>query len=573
MGREAQYSNVLHTSRRGPLPLRRVHPIHGSSNLIWWQQTKSFHHASTMLSGSKPDRLCLVSLIASFAPIGLVHCQGRRMFLKDLNPKRLERGRKLCSAPMLHRRRYKMDTIKVTSSPDDSSHQLCYFSVCWPFFRSCCPYFIIVIRKFAELQPVRALQAGISSLKMKLSRVLSRTHSQEDLTLRKHTPWIASPLERDEAENSSEHNTPPHNAKHTTAHEKALHFDLPHHHHDRSLPPFKRHHESSTIELFYDLFFVANLASFTVNHEIVNADSLKNYIGFFTILWFTWLETTLFDVRFATDSVFDRICKAISFGVMTGFAVCGAIYDTSHVGENVKAFRALALILMVSRLGLVVQYGVVLYYVREYRKTMAPMLATMGTLFLSAMIFLGTFWGYHLKDTGDSFPNQEGGPETYIAYYIVVCFEATAVITISCVWRVISFKRTHLVCSLEPTRSSFCSLHPLITTQVVLLMSFASPGRTYWSSYPNHHGRRHNRHDQVRLDDPAKLHHHHLLQRHRHHHLLRPSHLLHLGPLLRPDRARPLRHHPPADLGDPALPPARLHLTDGGGKHGADSVE
>ena len=281
---------------------------------------------------------------------------------------------------------------------------------------------------------------------MKLSHVLSRTQSREDLTLRKHTPWIASPLETDDGAHDSGHNTPPQDAKQVTTREKAIDFHLPHHH-DRTLPPFKHHHESSTVELFYDLFFVANLATFTVNHEIVDGDSLKNYLGFFTILWFTWLETSLFDVRFATDSVFNRVCKAISFGVMTGFAICGAIYDTTNVAENLKAFRALALILMVSRLALVVQYGVILWYVRDYRKTLAPLLSTMGTLFISAMIFLGTFWGYDMDNTGESFPNQEGGPKTYVAYYVVVCFEAAAVIAISCIWRVVSFKRTHLVSS------------------------------------------------------------------------------------------------------------------------------
>jgi low temperature requirement protein LtrA len=208
---------------------------------------------------------------------------------------------------------------------------------------------------------------------------------------------------------------------------------------------FKHHHESSTVELFYDLFFVANLTTFTVNYEIVDADSLKNYIGFFTILWFTWLETSFFDVRFATDSVFNRVCKAISFGVMTGFAICGAIYDTQNVGENVKAFRALSIILMVSRLALVVQNGIVLFYVRNYQKVFVPLLSTMATLFISAMIFLGTFWGYGLDNTGESFPNQEDSTHTYIAYYVIVCVEAAAVITISCVWRVVSFKRTHLV--------------------------------------------------------------------------------------------------------------------------------
>jgi hypothetical protein len=34
---------------------------------------------------------------------------------------------------------------------------------------------------------------------------------------------------------------------------------------------YKSHHEASTIELFYDLFFVANLAYFTAMHQHVDA--------------------------------------------------------------------------------------------------------------------------------------------------------------------------------------------------------------------------------------------------------------------------------------------------------------
>lgn len=277
---------------------------------------------------------------------------------------------------------------------------------------------------------------------MKLSQVLSRQQSTDEVyTLRKHTPWISSPLEN--VDPASGHNTPPHDTKQPSP----PHGGLPlHHHHDPHAPQFRHHHESSTIELFYDLFFVANLATFTVNHEIVDTNSLKNYIGFFTILWFTWLETSLFDVRFATDSVFNRICKAISFGVMTGFAITGAIFDTANVEENLKAFRALSLILMVSRLALVAQYGVVLFYVREYKQTFLPLASTMGTLFISAIIYLGTFWGYDAADTGDSFPIQHGnGLHTYVSYYVLACVEALSVIVISCIWRVVSFKRTHLV--------------------------------------------------------------------------------------------------------------------------------
>ena len=41
----------------------------------------------------------------------------------------------------------------------------------------------------------------------------------------------------------------------------------------RGDPPLKRPHESTNIQLFYDLFFVANLTTFTSVHEINDKDS------------------------------------------------------------------------------------------------------------------------------------------------------------------------------------------------------------------------------------------------------------------------------------------------------------
>jgi low temperature requirement protein LtrA len=174
--------------------------------------------------------------------------------------------------------------------------------------------------------------------------------------------------------------------------------------------------------------------------------ALKNYLGFFTLLWFTWLETSLLDVRFASDSFFDRVCKAISFGVMTGFAIVGSLYDTTDVEEDLKAFRAMSFILMVSRLALIAQYAVVLWYVKGYRNTLVPLLSTMGTLFVSALVFLGTFWGFRsVRSASEDGRATIQHPDTYLAWYIVVVCEAAAIIVISCVWRVVSFKRTHLV--------------------------------------------------------------------------------------------------------------------------------
>jgi hypothetical protein len=262
---------------------------------------------------------------------------------------------------------------------------------------------------------------------MKLSQIMSHSQFSESLKTRKHTPWIASPLDS-RAERLISHDGEEKSM--LNAGDRVVEHDGHRlHRHDSDIPIFKEHHESSVVELFYDLFFVANLATFTANHEIVDNKCKQipcsvswvtkyhsNYIGFFTILWFTWLETSLFDVRFSSDSVFNRVCKAISFGVMTGFAGCGAIYDTTHIAENVKAFRTMSIILMVSRLTLVAQYAVVLWYVKGYKKTFRPLSATMASLFIPAVVFLGTFFGFPVWGEGDSFPIQHRSPETHIAW-------------------------------------------------------------------------------------------------------------------------------------------------------------
>ncbi len=55
---------------------------------------------------------------------------------------------------------------------------------------------------------------------------------------------------------------------------RALQFHEAPIHRGSDVPVFKSHHESSTIELFYDLFFVANLTTFTANHEINTSECM-----------------------------------------------------------------------------------------------------------------------------------------------------------------------------------------------------------------------------------------------------------------------------------------------------------
>ncbi|KAE8843329.1 hypothetical protein HRS9139_02626 [Pyrenophora teres f. teres] len=106
------------------------------------------------------------------------------------------------------------------------------------------------------------------------------------------------------------------------------HPDKPHHPNsantpdpEANLPPtttptFHHHTEATTQELFFDLFFVANLTTFTSLKEINDAASLRAYTGFFALLWLTWYSNALYDVRFSSDSLFERMAKALHFGVM-----------------------------------------------------------------------------------------------------------------------------------------------------------------------------------------------------------------------------------------------------------------
>ena len=201
----------------------------------------------------------------------------------------------------------------------------------------------------------------------------------------KQIPWIASPIDDSNlvVDTSSEDESDPHRSK---------------------LRLFKEHHECATPKLFYDLFFVANLATFSDNHKILDGDSeyqillanmllkfiaLQNYIGFFVILWFTWLQTTMFDISFSTDSVIDRLGKVFSFSVLIGIAMCGVLYDANMILENHTAFRSLCLVLMVSRFSLSFQYGQVAFQARKYRQAQLVLLWTGAVLLLSAVLFLG----------------------------------------------------------------------------------------------------------------------------------------------------------------------------------------
>lgn len=210
-------------------------------------------------------------------------------------------------------------------------------------------------------------------------------------------------------------------------------------------PAFHRHAEATTAELFYDLFFVANLTTFTSMLEINDHKSLTAYIGFFSLLWLTWYQVSLYDVRFSADSVFERIAKAIHFGVMVGFAVIGPQWKPGQEISDYKIYKAFGLMLMVSRLTLFAQYGITLLYTKKYKKTVVPLGLVMASTLLAAILY-GALTPAFPKILLDA-ENYEVAQQSnvYIAWYVIAISETILTVTVSCHWRIISFKGTHMV--------------------------------------------------------------------------------------------------------------------------------
>mgnify|MGYP004501123859 CR=1 FL=1 len=120
-------------------------------------------------------------------------------------------------------------------------------------------------------------------------------------------------------------------------------------------------------------------------HQHTDSQSLVNYLKLFTLLWFTWLSTTLFDVRFGIDCVWNRLHKAVQFGVFTGFVFAGPVFDKYNESYDDESYRHFAIVLVVSRACIAVQYAVVLWQGRMFRQTLLP-LALSTAIYVAASV-------------------------------------------------------------------------------------------------------------------------------------------------------------------------------------------
>lgn len=119
---------------------------------------------------------------------------------------------------------------------------------------------------------------------------------------------------------------------------------------------------------------------------------------------------------------------------MIAFAVVGTQFDTSDTAKYAAVFQQFSLIMMVSKIILIVQYGYVLFWVRGHRKIVTPLLIHMAAFAVGAIVCFCVVFTF----------DKEKKTYGYFAWYAIAVAEALAVFISSSRWRSVSFKRTHL---------------------------------------------------------------------------------------------------------------------------------
>ncbi len=139
---------------------------------------------------------------------------------------------------------------------------------------------------------------------------------------------------------------------------------------------------ASRLELFFDLAFVLVVAELAIAlREDVTLHGELLFAGLFTLVWWSWVSSTLYANRFDHDDVLYRLYKLASMAAVIGLAASA----TKATGELFAVFVACQLVL---RATLLLQYG------RAYRHVEAA--RPVARLYLAGAGVGAVLWGVSL---------------------------------------------------------------------------------------------------------------------------------------------------------------------------------
>jgi hypothetical protein len=119
---------------------------------------------------------------------------------------------------------------------------------------------------------------------------------------------------------------------------------------------------------------------------------LANARPSFVLIWSTWFQITIFDVRFAQDSVYERFCKFYQFVVFVVLAAVGASFEPANeeAKANYKIYQSLTVVLGITRFFLAIQYFIVACYVTpKYKNVLLPFVLTIVVFLVSGAALFG----------------------------------------------------------------------------------------------------------------------------------------------------------------------------------------
>ncbi|OAQ57472.1 hypothetical protein VFPPC_17170 [Pochonia chlamydosporia 170] len=203
--------------------------------------------------------------------------------------------------------------------------------------------------------------------------------------------------------------------------------------HGEDLPQFQRYEEPTLLEIFYDLFFAANYNVFSDTQQVTGHSKFKASVGYFCLLWLTWFQVAMFDVRYVTDSIFSRLTRAIQLGVLVGFVVVAPKFNPND--QDLDTMRAMSLILCVSRACLAVEYASTLWHVRRYKKMHKVLHLQIAVHAAASAVYLGITFRF----------SSGKQSRVFMAWYFIAGAEAIATVFISNLSPAASLTPTHMM--------------------------------------------------------------------------------------------------------------------------------
>jgi len=197
---------------------------------------------------------------------------------------------------------------------------------------------------------------------------------------------------------------------------------------------------ASRLELFFDLAFVLVVAELAIAlREDVTPGGAATFAGLFTIVWWSWVSSTLYANRFDHDDVVYRLYKLASMAAVIGLAAAA----TEATGERYATFVGCQLLL---RAVLLLQYRRAYRHIEEARPIARLYMigATAGALLWAVSLLVPrpvgfVLWGAAVlvealvplvatRSSSDVPLHVEHLPERFALFVILVLGESVAAI-------------------------------------------------------------------------------------------------------------------------------------------------